>query len=473
VPLVRSFLLLLVMCGLSAGTGAQAASAARPCVAADEGMFDTGGLRAPILARVWPARVLRLDESSWYETGSTRSADRWRLGSDVPDQSMRVSRCRDGRGKVELDLPDVRRGFPDLARDERVAGLSVTGRSVAWRTWHPRRPGRVFVARFRGRRLGRVRSVAVPRLARRDALDPRIVVTGSGTVLWTLRSSPRADRTWRWAPGRRPDVLVRTAPRGGDLYLFDDAHVLMDDATSSQAKLVPFAEGRAGACSSRGGDEPGAPTRLLGLGGWCVRSTPEPTEPDGTTSGEMSEQHWVYDPAEHRVLATFSSYGYGDQYSSTCSCLHRLARHGSVVVAEHSFTDTRTGDPAQTLRTIVVDTSVDPPRTFSARGAIVADGEAPPQRVPEGPPGQQSPVPSVASVVVPDGALAWIEEQKGGAGRAVWLRDADGTRVVGELTPGDGGLTLDGSTLTWTAPAGPVTLAVRPEDGVAHALWAR
>jgi hypothetical protein len=454
---------------------ARATGPARPaCAFGGEGTFDTGGLRAPVLAKHWPSRTAELED--WNDWTDPDRPDRtWRLPNDVPTEAMDVSRCRTGRGRLYAYVPEVGtlKGFPTVDRGERVAGLSLTGRYVAWRTWRSGRPGRLFVARYdRRRRLGRVRSVRIPVLPRSGAQDPRLVVTRTGGVLWSLRRSARRDRTWHWPSGGRPRVLVPSAPRGGDLLLFDDAHVLLGDATSEDGRLVAFARGTAATCRSRGGDGPAQTVPRLALGDWCVRETAMPEDPEGdegSTTEVSNTTSWVYDPRTHRVRGTAESFDSGDRYTWGCSCLNRWARHGTVVAAETESTNNE-ADGGPSSRSYFSRVTTSDGSVYAASGAIVRTGELPPRSFR---PFDEAGTPSRVAVAIGDGAMAWVEDRPQQPS-LVHLRDAEGTRVVGELAPEDRvGLTLAGPVVRWTAPAGPVEVGVRPEAGVEQVVWKR
>jgi hypothetical protein len=454
----------------------RAAKPARPsCVYTDEGTFDTGGLRAPVLAKLWPSRSGG-DRANWTDwTDPKRPDASWRLPNDIPSESMAVARCRSGRGRLYAYTPKGKsiEGFPTIGRGERVAGLSQTGRYVAWRTWRSGRPGRLSIARYDQRnRLGRVRSVRIPVLPRAAAHDPRLAVTRTGGVLWTLRRTARRDRTWHWPAGGRPRVLVPSAPRGGDLLLFDDAHVLMGDATSEDGRLVAFARGTAATCRSRGGDGPAATVRHLGLGSRCVRETSLPEDPEGdegSTTEISNTAFWVYDPRTHRVRATRASLSSGDRYTWGCSCLNRWARHGTLVAAEDlSWSGQADGGPSSRSYGTRVTTSDG--TSYEASGALVRSGELPPRGFR---PFEEAGTPSRVAVAIGDGAIAWVEDRPRQPS-LVHLRDADGTRVVGDLAADDPvGIAFAGTGLRWTSPAGAVEVAVRPEVGVPQAAWGR
>jgi hypothetical protein len=441
----------IVLALVATAPSASAACRPAPSASAFEGVYDTSGLRFPGTASLWPGNLLGIFDSYTPEG--------WRVGAANPDEQLAVERCRDGRGRLTLTRGSGRalHGFPLLAAGERLGGMGWTGRYVAWRTWRPGRAGRLLVARLGPRGVvGRVRSVAVRGLPRQAAYDPRVAVSNDGVALWTLPQGP-TDRTWVSAPGRRTRVLVRSAPRKGDLTLFDDAHVLMGDATSSTARLVAFASGRPGACSGRGDDGAVRSRPVSALGGWCIRTTNgAPVDPGG--GDEVNEQtiHWLYRPDDRRVLAAFVESDLADRYSTSYDCVCRIVRSGAIVIGLTTTSGSSEGDdgPGRYARTAVVDT--DSGRTFYAAGTI----------------GGPAPTAERVSAVVVDGATPWLEGHTG-APSTVWLHDAAGTRTVGETPAGGSGLAVDGATVRWTPASDQAAGSVvpQPERDVFRATW--
>ncbi|WP_026911849.1 hypothetical protein [Patulibacter minatonensis] len=379
--------------------------------------------------------------------------DEDRLYGDGDSKQPFVRDDRDRRGRRHVTLC-VERGrlavLPSPARGTRLAGVSVGGAFVAWRTTRGAR-GSVHVGRIVGGRVKGVRQTStVPTRAGR-AVDGRLQVSAHGDVAWALtrRSGDARRNVWAWSRGGSVKALRR--PSGvADPHVVrvaDDQHVALDGS----ATLLRFAPAVKGRCPRVDATRwsPLAGLRVADIGG--ATDAPEARKPT----------EWAFllvcDPSSgalRRVVVTR-----GDGVAGHTRRVVRVARTGSWLLVERTLL-------ARSYSSVSFSYSTEILRLGDRSTTTVPGGLAGPG-IPGPPtyPGRTGRVEFPVGAVVRPGAVAWttpISPTSDPARSTLTLVDAAGRRDVGTTTTTP---SFMGDALTWTDGADPRTDPVRPAPG--------
>jgi hypothetical protein len=237
------------------------------------------------------------------------------------------------------------------------------------------------------------------------------------------------------------------------ILLVDDQHVFTDGAgvqiEKSYAKPTP------GRCPTL------TLERWKPIGSWqaaFIRGFSDTDDGGGSVAWTV-----VCDPASGRLLRVQPEGSVYTHYCTTTDDTPRAAALGPWLVLERRSTEFGgyCGGPTSIYTALVIDTQTG--QISPAAGGIAGPGAT--ARTPAlingapAPPGIADYYGTTPSVVVRDGALAWVAQVQGGL--EVYLADAAGTRVVGRATGKT--LSLD-DTLRWTEDDIARTAAVSPDE---------
>lgn len=365
---------------------------------------------------------------------------------------VRDTRNARGRGTLTLCTQNGRVAIlPSLERGRRLAGVSVNGRYVAWRSVRGGR-GTLAVGRVVGGRARAVRQIATVSTRPRDAVDGRIQVSARGDVVWAL--APAAGATarrslWVWPRGRSVKAIRRPAGVADPhvVRLLDDQHVVLDDA----ATTLRFARATPGRCPR------------LDVGKWRSLGALRAADAGGATDAASDERvttAWVRtlvcDPASGRYRRVLVTRGDGVPGHSTT--VFRLVTTGPWLLVERVLASQVFRNVFYTWTTEVQH--LDDRSTTTVPGGIAGPGVAAPPSFSEMPDSSDSRriVPPVGAHVR-SGVVAWRTPVAPEPRATVTVADADGQRDVGTATSE---LTLTDTTLTWTDSTISRQVPVRP-----------
>jgi hypothetical protein len=346
--------------------------------------------------------------------------------------------------------------FPFTRPTDKVVGLSVNGRYVAWRVVGAHSRGVMYVGRVERRKIVAVRATTNATLRRNRQRNERILVMPDGTAAWSLRQN-REPGVWLWPNGKAPRKLATVAAQDGpdtstDVRIIDNRHVYLPE-TQEIVRYGPKTEGH---CPRTVGGPTFAagPLRILSI-----------TIPSGFDSSESrSETHALICDASAgdyvRVLPTSNTLQ--NQYAAEGSNLIRLYRTAGVYLT----LDARYDSSGVSAYVVAVRPPIGVPGT-------PLDGTLGPQNLDPATAIAAPPITPLGPRVVP-GAIAWLVRNEDQSS-AVWLADAEGTRPVGpiafasDITAATAPrFQLDSTTLSWddggVRRSVPVSPAATPID---------
>jgi hypothetical protein len=363
---------------------------------------------------------------------------------------VRTSPTKTGRKRLTLCTEDGRQAsLPALSRGQVLAGVSVNGRYIAWRTTRNSR-GTLNVGRVVRGRPHAIRATPTAPTLKGAAIDGRIIVTSSGDVAWALFRARGADDlrdVWVWPRGKAVKSIRRPkkTSQPSVVQFLDDQHLVLDD-NIEPFRYRPSSPGRCPRLDA---------TSWKNVGSWQTAST-------GGASGVGDEgAGWTFtvvcDPVSGNYRRIVLSSEDTVPGGGTNTSITRLAKAGPWLLIERRILERYLGSGTYSATTEIQNTDTNTSETVP--GGIGGDGIPAASISPGSPP--DATVPTGATLR--QGALAWatpIATPGSSPARfTVTLADVAGRRDVGTATTSPA---FSESTLKWSDGPTPASAAVNP-----------